>query len=101
MTITRKILGLISGVMAGVIGASVCVTLFLGIASYWEGGIERVEMRLHAGQDLGLNSMEWIALIFALSAGFWSGFTVWALFARRMGWFTLEELLELLQQKRS
>lgn len=96
MTTIHKIIGLVSATLAGVIGAGAGVTLLLSAVSYWVGGSERVEMRFHVEQAPGLLGGEWIALIVGVAIGFGFGLSVWLMFAKRMGWFTWEEILELL-----
>jgi hypothetical protein len=101
MTTTQKIIGLVSGALAGVLGASVFAALLLGAVSCWLGGSERVAMRLGPGPGPGLAAAEMVALIFGLAIGFGAGVTAWSLVSTRMGWFTWEQILELTGRSRS
>lgn len=100
MTTTQKILGLVSGAVAGVVGASVFTALLLAAVSYWLGGSERVVMRLGPGPGPGLVAMEMVAMILGAAGGFGAGLTLWSLVSTRMGWFTWEQILELLNPPR-
>jgi len=98
MTTIQKIFGLVSGLFFGVVGAIAFVTLFLGAVSYWIGGRELVEARFFTGSNSpGLAVAEWVGLIMGLSIGFGFGVIVWSFIFTRSGWFTWEEILELLK----
>lgn len=96
MTSTQKLVGLVSGAIAGVLGASVFAAILLGGASYWLGGSDRVAMRLGPGPGPDLAVSEMAALILGLAIGFGGGVTGWSLVATRTGWLTWEQVLELL-----
>lgn len=93
---TRRVVGLMSGLLAGVLGASAGALLALTVTSYWVGGAARVGMLVGPGQGPGLGVGEMLALILGLTLGFASGVTAWSLVARRMGWLTWEEIVRIM-----
>jgi len=99
MTISQKIIGLMTGLLAGVLGAITFAGILVGAASFWIGGSERVAMRYGASPPLGLQGWEMTALIVGLAAGFGAGVMCWSLLSTRMGWLTWEDVLELMGRR--
>lgn len=97
----RRLLALITSVLAGLVGASLLMVVFLTGASYSIGGGDRTREILFGNSGPGLETVEMVAVVLGLAVGFAVGLALWALFTMRCGWLKRSEIEALLVSGRS
>jgi hypothetical protein len=85
---TKRITAVLSGLLAGMIGAAAVLALFLAVAELLAEGNERIG-----------SITQWVAIITGIPLGFGLGLLVWILTVRKLNWLSWEEIDRLLGTK--